>query len=46
VVDLKFFAGLELEEIAELLGVGRRTVARDWFMARAWLQRELEELAT
>lgn len=41
VVDLKFFAGLALEQIADLLGVTRPTVVRDWRMARAWLQREL-----
>lgn len=41
VVDLKFFAGLELEQIADVLGVARPTVVRDWRMARAWLQREL-----
>lgn len=41
VVDLKFFAGLELEQIADLLGVARPTIVRDWRMARAWLQREL-----
>lgn len=41
VVDLKFFGGLELEQIADMLGVARPTVVRDWRMARAWLQREL-----
>ncbi len=41
VVDLKFFAGLELEQIADVLEVARPTVVRDWRMARAWLQREL-----
>jgi RNA polymerase sigma-70 factor, ECF subfamily len=41
VVDLKFFAGLELEEIAQVLAIARPTVVRDWRMARAWLQREL-----
>lgn len=41
VVDLKFFGGLELEQIADLLDVARPTVVRDWRMARAWLQREL-----
>lgn len=41
VVDLKFFAGLELEEIAAALGVARPTIVRDWRMARAWLEREL-----
>lgn len=43
VVDLKFFTGLELEEIADLLGIARPTVVRDWRMARAWLQRELTD---
>ncbi|MCR6702999.1 MAG: ECF-type sigma factor [Dokdonella sp.] len=42
VVELKFFAGLELDEIAAVLAVARPTVVRDWRMARAWLQRELE----
>ena len=41
VVDMKFFAGMELEQIADLLDVARPTVVRDWRMARAWLQREL-----
>lgn len=41
VVDLKFFAGLELEEISTTLGVARPTVVRDWRMARAWLERAL-----
>jgi RNA polymerase sigma factor (TIGR02999 family) len=41
VIDLKFFAGLELEQIADVLGIARPTVVRDWRMARAWLQREL-----
>lgn len=41
VVDLKFFAGLELEQIADVLDIARPTVVRDWRMARAWLRREL-----
>ena len=41
VVELHFFAGLELERIAELLEVSARTVNRDWRAARAWLQGEL-----
>lgn len=44
VVDLKFFAGLELEEIADVLGIARPTVVRDWRMARFWLQRELVDV--
>jgi len=41
VVMLRFFAGLELEEIAEALEVTRRTVDRDWLFARTWLHRFL-----
>lgn len=41
VVELKFFGGLSLEEIAEALRISRATVARDWEAARAWLHREL-----
>lgn len=41
VVELHFFAGLELARIAGLLDVSERTVNRDWRVARAWLQREL-----
>lgn len=37
VVDLHFFAGLGLEQCAQLLGVTRRTVDRDWQFARAFL---------
>jgi RNA polymerase sigma factor (TIGR02999 family) len=37
VVELRFFTGLDLNEIAELLGVSTRTVKRDWESARAWL---------
>ncbi len=41
VVELKFFGGLEIEEIAQALGVATATVKRDWALARAWLHREL-----
>jgi RNA polymerase sigma factor (TIGR02999 family) len=41
VVELRFFAGLALEEIAGLLEVGERTLKRDWRKARAFLQVEL-----
>jgi RNA polymerase sigma factor (TIGR02999 family) len=41
VVELRFFGGLENEEIAELIGVSVPTVKRDWALARAWLHREL-----
>ena len=41
VVEMRFFAGLEVEEVAEALGVSPTTVKRDWSLARAWLRREL-----
>jgi RNA polymerase sigma factor (TIGR02999 family) len=41
VVELRFFAGLSLEEVADVLSVGLSTVKRDWSTARAWLNREL-----
>ena len=37
VVELKFFAGMELDEIAQALGIGSATVTRDWRLARGWL---------
>jgi len=40
-VNLRFFAGLELGEIAELLGVSESTVKREWRYTRAWLRKEL-----
>jgi RNA polymerase sigma-70 factor (ECF subfamily) len=40
-VELRFFAGLSLEETAEVLGVSVASVRRDWDVARAWLFREL-----
>ena len=41
VVELRFFAGLDVEETAEALAVSPKTVKRDWSVARAWLLREL-----
>jgi RNA polymerase sigma factor (TIGR02999 family) len=41
IVELHFFAGLSLEEIAPVLGVSETTVRNDWRGARAWLRREL-----
>jgi RNA polymerase sigma factor (TIGR02999 family) len=42
VVELRFFGGLNNEEIAEVLGVHSNTVLRDWNLARAWLKKQLE----
>jgi RNA polymerase sigma factor (TIGR02999 family) len=41
VVELRFFGGLNEDQIAETLGVTTRTVQRDWVRARAWLYREV-----
>jgi RNA polymerase sigma factor (TIGR02999 family) len=41
VVEMRFFAGMSVEEVAGVLGVSKRTVEGDWTMARAWLMREL-----
>jgi RNA polymerase sigma factor (TIGR02999 family) len=41
VVEYRIFAGLDNEQIAELLGVSTNTVIRDWNFAQAWLRREL-----
>jgi RNA polymerase sigma-70 factor, ECF subfamily len=41
IVELRFFAGLAEEEIADLLGISVRTVKREWSFAKAWLKREL-----
>ena len=41
VVELRFFAGLSVEETAAVLGVSTDTVSRDWKFARTWLYREL-----
>jgi RNA polymerase sigma factor (TIGR02999 family) len=40
-VELRYFAGLTVEEAAQALGVSTRTVKRNWAFARAWLGREL-----
>jgi RNA polymerase sigma factor (TIGR02999 family) len=44
VVELRFFGGLEFEEIGAVLEVTERTARRDWVFARCWLERELGDL--
>ena len=41
VVELRFFAGLTVDETAEDAGISPRTVKRDWRTAKAWLRREI-----
>jgi RNA polymerase sigma factor (TIGR02999 family) len=42
-VKLRYFAGLTLPEVADLLGVSRSTAEADWTYAKAWLKREMEK---
>ncbi|MFY9925782.1 MAG: sigma-70 family RNA polymerase sigma factor [Opitutaceae bacterium] len=43
-VKLRYFAGLTLEEAADVLGISHRTAKRDWAYARAWLFNEVKRL--
>lgn len=43
VVELRFFAGLSVAEVATVLGVSQRTVELDWRAARAWLRKQIKE---
>ncbi|MEM8559815.1 MAG: ECF-type sigma factor, partial [Bacteroidota bacterium] len=43
VVELRYFGGFTLAEAADLLGVSPSTAARDWTVARAWLQQALRD---
>jgi len=45
VVEYRFFGGMQEQEIAELLGVSKRTVRRDWRKAKGWLSRALADNA-
>ena len=40
IVELRFFAGLKVEEAAEVMGVSPKTIKREWRSAKAWLHRE------
>jgi RNA polymerase sigma factor (TIGR02999 family) len=44
IVELKYFGGLSIDEIAEVLGVSSITVKRDWTVVRSWLRAELKGL--
>ena len=43
IVELRFFAGLSIDEAAEVMGISKATANRDWVTARAWLARELRQ---
>ena len=42
IVELRFFAGLSIDETAEVLKISPATVKREWAMAKAWLYREMK----
>lgn len=46
IVELRFFAGMSLDETAAEIGVSVATVKRNWQMAKAWLRREMESKGT
>ncbi len=41
VVEMKYFVGLDIDDIAKVLDISPRTVKRDWTMAKAWLHQEM-----
>lgn len=43
VVEMRFFSGMTIREIAKLLNVSTRTIDRDWLKARTWLHKELKK---
>ena len=43
IVELRFFGGLTVEEVADILAISPKTVKRDWSVAKAWLHGELKE---
>ncbi|MGH7939263.1 MAG: ECF-type sigma factor [Bryobacteraceae bacterium] len=44
-MELKFFGGMGVRQISEVLQVSEKTVLRDWNFARLWLSRELRKYA-
>ena len=44
IVELRFFAGLSIDETSAVLGISSATVKRDWATARVWLHREISGL--
>ena len=43
IVELRFFGGLTVDEVAEVLGISARTVHREWTTARAWLRGQITQ---
>jgi RNA polymerase sigma-70 factor, ECF subfamily len=45
-IELRFFGGMTIAEVAKVMGMSKRSVEREWTMVRAWLRRELSETDT
>jgi RNA polymerase sigma factor (TIGR02999 family) len=45
IVEMRFFAGLTVDEVAQVLGIASATVKRDWSTAKMWLKRQLQGLS-
>ena len=43
IVEMRFFGGMNMDDVAEALGVSKRTAESDWTKVRAWLRRELAQ---
>jgi RNA polymerase sigma factor (TIGR02999 family) len=43
IVEMRFFAGMTVDEVAEALGISKRSVEGHWTFAKAWLRREISE---
>jgi RNA polymerase sigma factor (sigma-70 family) len=43
IVQMRYFAGMTIEETAQALDISEATVKREWTLARAWLKRELSK---
>ena len=41
IVEMRFYSGMTVEEVAQVMGVSTRTILYDWRMARAWLRARL-----
>lgn len=43
IVEMRFFGGMTISEVAEVLGLSTRTIENEWRMCRAWLRKQLDE---
>src|SRR4030095_7401931 len=44
IVELRFFAGLSIEETAEVIGLSPGAIMREWTLAKAWLRKEIKNM--